>query len=897
MLMRNGVIGNERVRVLIDTGSSFSLITNRVMRRLRKKVDHTGVVTIAGLNGQLVRALGTVVEELSVDNVACGPVKFRVMANLPVGADCILGLDVLARVGLYYGSEGLWLGPRPAPAGAGVSVSPMGRLKIKDRDFVVTFDGDHCTAQWVWKDVDSRPRKGPVNPYRVDGGDKEEFDAEVRSWIKEGILVSWDPRRHGAVRNFVPLMAVKQEKKNRVRPVFDFRELNTNVESRPGDKTPVCHEQMRKWRQFGVESGILDLKLAYLQIRVDPTQWRYQAVRFEGRTYLLTRLGFGLAPAPKMMTAIVGTVLGADPAIRKGTGDYIDDICVDEGRIDPECVKRHVEAFGLNCKPLMRFKEGDGEALGMQLTRKGPHLYWRRKGQVEVPDGKLTRRRLHAVVGELAGHYPVCGWLRMFCGMLQRVTAKLALAWDEVVPDWVAELLRRAVGCVREADPVKGQWDVNPAGTVVLWTDASAQAIGVVLEVDGAVVEDGAWLRKPRDATHINIAELDAVVKGLNLALRWGFKRVEIKTDSATVNGWLKSVLEETHRVKTKGMAEMLVKRRLGVLWELIDAEGLKLRVTQVPSAENMADAMTRLLRKWMRALEAVEAPVACVGQIDFEQLIVEVHSNSHMGVKRTRQLVEARLNRVLNAAECRMVERSVRACHACARIDPPIVERWDTGSVRSTVVWKRLTADLTHVDGKPYLSVKDTASRFVIFERLRDESAGQVALVLQRIFMQFGPPYEFLTDNGTVFRSRQVADILARWTVQPVFSAAYRPQGNGSVESCHRMIKRMVARSGQSPEEACFWYNVTCGDDQETSPFEQVFGCQPKLPGISDASGVRRPLDDNENVKRGRVERNPFKEGDRVYLRPVEARCTTRWSGPHVITKVLTNVTVAFGW
>ena len=43
-------------------------------------------------------------------------------------------------------------------------------------------------------------------------------------------------------------------------------------------------------------------------------------------------------------------------------------------------------------------------------------------------------------------------------------------------------------------------------------------AYGVVLEVDGHVVEDASWLRKD-NVTHIDMAESDAVVKGLNLAL------------------------------------------------------------------------------------------------------------------------------------------------------------------------------------------------------------------------------------------------------------------------------------------------------------------------------------------------------------------------------------------
>ena len=63
-------------------------------------------------------------------------------------------------------------------------------------------------------------------------------------------------------------------------------------------------------------------------------------------------------------------------------------------------------------------------------------------------------------------------------------------------------------------------------------------AYGVVLEVDGHVVEDASWLRKD-NVTHIDMAESDAVVKGLNLALMWEMKRIKIVTDSSTVRQWI----------------------------------------------------------------------------------------------------------------------------------------------------------------------------------------------------------------------------------------------------------------------------------------------------------------------------------------------------------------------
>ena len=66
------------------------------------------------------------------------------------------------------------------------------------------------------------------------------------------------------------------------------------------------------------------------------------------------------------------------------------------------------------------------------------------------------------------------------------------------------------------------------------------------------------------------MAELDAVLKGINLAIKWGLREIEIRMDSAMVLSWVTSTMEEGGRIQTKGAGEMIVKRRLGILGELI---------------------------------------------------------------------------------------------------------------------------------------------------------------------------------------------------------------------------------------------------------------------------------------------------------------------------------------
>ena len=108
--------------------------------------------------------------------------------------------------------------------------------------------------------------------YKIAEADQPEFDAEVSEWVDQGILVRHNCHTHGEVQRFLPVMAVRQEKGcgSRVRPVFDYRSLNSTIESHPGGATPLCAARLRQWRQLGANCAVLDLRKAYLQVFVDP---------------------------------------------------------------------------------------------------------------------------------------------------------------------------------------------------------------------------------------------------------------------------------------------------------------------------------------------------------------------------------------------------------------------------------------------------------------------------------------------------------------------------------------------------------------------------------------------------------------------------------------------------
>ena len=109
------------------------------------------------------------------------------------------------------------------------------------------------------------------------------------------------------------------------------------------------------------------------------------------------------------------------------------------------------------------------------------------------------------------------------------------------------------------------------------------------------------WLRQTGNGSHINISELDAVLRGLNMTLKWDWHLVDIRTDSVFVCRWIESIVSGDKRIKVKGISEALVRRRLGMIQQIMSEYKLKLKMTLVPSPNNIADALTQVPSSWLR--------------------------------------------------------------------------------------------------------------------------------------------------------------------------------------------------------------------------------------------------------------------------------------------------------
>ena len=91
-----------------------------------------------------------------------------------------------------------------------------------------------------------------------------------------------------APKGLIPLMAVLQANKQKVRLVMDYWELNKYVDAHTAN-ADICVQKLREWWQKGSNVALLDLCRAYLQVHIDKSLWPFQTVRIKGQRYCLTR--------------------------------------------------------------------------------------------------------------------------------------------------------------------------------------------------------------------------------------------------------------------------------------------------------------------------------------------------------------------------------------------------------------------------------------------------------------------------------------------------------------------------------------------------------------------------------------------------------------------------------
>ena len=133
-----------------------------------------------------------------------------------------------------------------------------------------------------------------------------------------------------------------------------------------------------------------------------------------------------------------------------------------------------------------------------------------------------------------------------------------------------------------------------------------------------------------------------------------------------------------------------------------------------------------------------------------------------------------------------------------------------------------------------------DALSKYVELEAVPDTTAaGVVRFLKNNIVHRFGTPVRVVSDQGSAYTAKEVADAMEEWGVKQVFATGEHPQTSGLVERVNRTLTLVIAAYvntehndwDQELREAAYAINTAKQSTTEKMPFELVFGRVPRTP------------------------------------------------------------------
>jgi transposase InsO family protein len=223
---------------------------------------------------------------------------------------------------------------------------------------------------------------------------------------------------------------------------------------------------------------------------------------------------------------------------------------------------------------------------------------------------------------------------------------------------------------------------------------------------------------------------------------------------------------------------------------------------------------------------------------------LVRFHDElGHLSFKSVQELVERRYywptlekdfrNYIISCAKCQRARGSLPPAHPCQPL-PPVghpFERWGIDFVQNL--------PLTEAKNRHIITCIDYATRWVVAEPVqRMDSESVIKFLYLRIFMNYGIPFEIVSDRGGSFMSEETTQFLNMYSVKHLPSSSYHPQTNGMVESMHRMLNHGITtlvssdrtRWDEELAQVLFAIRVRKHSVTQYSPFKLVYGIEPRL-------------------------------------------------------------------
>lgn len=212
-----------------------------------------------------------------------------------------------------------------------------------------------------------------------------------------------------------------------------------------------------------------------------------------------------------------------------------------------------------------------------------------------------------------------------------------------------------------------------------------------------------------------------------------------------------------------------------------------------------------------------------------------------HMGWERTHDLIRSRFYWPRMAAD---IETKIKTCGRCVRRKSQLEKAASLVNIRTSRPMELVCMDFLSLEPdskntKDILVITDHFTKYAVALPTRDQKATTVAKCLWDHFLvHYGYPERLHSDQGRDFESRVIKELCAMTGIPKVRTSPYHPRGN-PVERFNRTLLNMLGTLTE--EQKVHWrdfvkplahaYNCTKNEVTGFSPYELMFGRQPRLP------------------------------------------------------------------
>lgn len=212
-----------------------------------------------------------------------------------------------------------------------------------------------------------------------------------------------------------------------------------------------------------------------------------------------------------------------------------------------------------------------------------------------------------------------------------------------------------------------------------------------------------------------------------------------------------------------------------------------------------------------------------------------------HLGTDRTLDLVRSRFfwPRMSQA-----VEKKIRTCERCVRRKTAPERAAPLVSIKTSMPLELVCIDFLSLEPdrsntKNILVITDHFTKYAVAIPTRNQTAQTVAKSLwDNYFVHYGFPEKLHSDQGADFESKMIKELCKIAGIRKVRTTPYHPRGN-PVERFNRTLLQMLGTLEN--EKKSQWkefvkplvhaYNCTRNDTTGYTPYELMFGRQPRLP------------------------------------------------------------------